>query len=237
MKKINYFSNIGFQDGLEFESYLPSDYILPPKKWIGEQEKNALYTKCPAWKEWGKNTWIMYQQFDIEFEYISAEKRIISNLVEQQSFDNYFWVHPDWLDGEHPSIQLKDIYIYWTKEKDVWVEQIPHPLLSRYGLEVIPGTFPISVWQRPLLFGFNILDYDVNIKIPRGTPLYYIRFYSRKNDSLFSLNRETIPKEVMESQKQVVRLKDYDRFASWNLIQQRLKKEESSCPFDFLWKK
>ena len=48
----------------------------------------------------------------------------------------------------------------------------------------------------------------------------------KKGDSLFSLNRETVPKEVMESQKQNIRLKDYDRFASWDLIQDRLKKEE-----------
>ena len=93
------------------------------------------------------------------------------------------------MDGEHPTIQLRDTYLFWTKNKDVWIEQIPHPLISRYGIEIIPGTFPISVWQRPVVCGFNILDYDVNIKIARGTPLYYIRFYSKKGDSLFSLNR------------------------------------------------
>ena len=132
---------------------------------------------------------------------------------------------------------MRDTYLFWTKNKDVWIEQIPHPLISRHGIEIISGTFPISVWQRPVVCGFNILDYDVNIKIARGTPLYYIRFYSKKGDSLFSLNRETVPKEVMESQKQNIRLKDYDRFASLDLIQDRLKKEDSSCPFNFLRRK
>ena len=235
MKKVNYFSTIGFSGDTD-EEYLPPDYIIHPKKWIGEQDRNYFHNKCPAWKEWGKNTWIVYQQFDLEFEYISEEKRIITNLT-QENFDNYFWLQEHWLDGEHPTIQLRDTYLFWTKNKDVWIEQIPHPLISRQGIEIIPGTFPISVWQRPVVCGFNILDYDVNIKIARGTPLYYIRFYSKKGDSLFSLNRETVPKEVMESQKQNIRLKDYDRFASWDLIQDRLKKEDSSCPFNFLWKK
>ena len=88
-----------------------------------------------------------------------------------------------------------------------------------------------------MVCGFNILDYDVNIKIPRGTPLYYVRFYSRKSDSLFSLNKETPSKKLLQSQKQHTRLKDYAPQDSWNLIQDRLKKEDSSCPFNFLWKK
>ena len=235
MKKINYFSTIGFNSEID-EEYLPPDYIIHPKKWIGEQGKNYFHNKCPAWKEWGKNTWIVYQQFDLEFEYISEERRIITNLT-QESFDTYFWLQKQWLDGEHPTIQLRDTYLFWTKEKDVWIEQIPHPLISRYGIEIIPGTFPISVWQRPVTTGFNILDYDVNIKLPRGTPLYYIKFYSKRSNSSFSLNRENIPKDVFISCKQHLRLKDYAPQESWNLIQQRLKKEESSCPFNFLKRK
>ena len=233
MKKVKYFSTIGFGGD---EEYLPPDYLIAPKKCISEQDKNHMYSKCPALKEWGKNTWIVYQPFDIEIEYISAEKKLIGNL-SQESFDNYIRLESCWLDGKHPNVQFNNFYLFWTKEKDVWVEQIPHPLISRQGIEVIPGTFPISVWQRPVVCGFNILDYDVNIKIPRGTPLYYVRFYSRKSDSLFSLNKETPSKKLLQSQKQHTRLKDYAPQDSWNLIQDRLKKEESSCPFNFLWKR
>ena len=200
MKKVNYFSTIGF-NGATNEEYLPPDYLIAPKKCISEQDKNHMYSKCPALKEWGKNTWIVYQPFDIEIEYVSAEKRLISNL-SQSAFDNYIHLASYWLDGKNPNVQFNDFYLFWTEEKDVWVEQIPHPLISRQGIEVIPGTFPISVWQRPVACGFNILDYDVNIKIPRGTPLYYIRFYSKRNDCLFSLNKETPPKKVIQSQKQ-----------------------------------
>jgi len=233
MKKVKYFSTIGFGGD---EEYLPPDYLIAPKKCIIEQDKNHMYSKCPALKEWGKNTWIVYQPFDIEIEYVSAEKRLIGNL-SQSAFDNYIHLASYWLDGKNPNVQFNDFYLFWTEEKDVWVEQIPHPLISRQGIEVIPGTFPISVWQRPVVCGFNILDYDVNIKIPRGTPLYYVRFYSRKSDSLFSLNKETPSKKLLQSQKQHTRLKDYAPQDSWNLIQDRLKKEDSSCPFNFLWKK
>ena len=234
MKKVNYFSTIGFDNGGYHEEYLPSDYIISPKKWIGEQGKDYFHNKCPAWKEWGKNTWIIYQPFDIEFEYVSEEKRIITNLT-QESFDTYFWLQKHWLDGELPTVQLVNPYLFWTNEKDVWVEQTAHPLISRYGLEVVPGTFPISVWQRPLLFGFKILDHDVNIKLPKGTPLYYIRFYSQKSDSLFDLEKKFPPEDVMRSQRQNTRLKQFDRFGSWDLIKERIK-EESKCPFNFLWK-
>ena len=233
MKKVNYFSTIGFGSN---DEYLPPDYLIPPEKRIVELDKKSMYGKCPALKEWNKNTWIVYQPFDIEIEYVSKDKRLIGNL-NQSAFDNYIRLESYWLDGKHPNVQFNNFYLFWTEEKDVWVEQIPHPLISRYGIEVIPGTFPISVWQRPVSFGFNILDYDVNIKIPKGTPLYYIRFYSKRSDSSFSLNRENIPKDVFISSKQHLRLKDYAPQDSWNLIQDRLKKEESSCPFNFLWKR
>jgi hypothetical protein len=45
---------------------------------------------------------------------------------------------------------------------------------------------------------------------------------------------------VLKRQLQSLWLKDWHKNFSWNLIKQRLRKEEETekkCPFDFLWKK
>ena len=236
MKKVKYFSTVGMHDNID-EEFLPPDYMIFPQKSQLELDTKSRYSKCPALKEWGKNTWIFYQPFDLEFKYISARQQVISNNLHTEVFNNYIYIEPSWLDGKNPNIQLNTVNYFWTDEKDVWIEQIPHPLISRYGIEVIPGTFPISVWHRPVVCGCDIIDHDVSIKIPRGTPLFYIRFYSQKSNSLFDLERKLPPEDFMLAEKQDTNLKKFTPFGSWDVIQDRLKKEESSCPFNFLRRK
>lgn len=237
MKKVYYLPTIGANDSFQKE-YFPEDYIPAPKKFSSGYDRNYSHAKCPAWKEWGKNIWVFYQPFDLGMIYKSETKYLETNLP-QEMFDEFFLQTPNWLDGELPEIQFRYGWCFWTKEKDVWIEQLPHFQICRFGIEPIPGTFPLSVWQRPINFGFKILDHDTNIWIPKGTPLFMVKLYSQRSDSNFLLEKKVPPEDVLEKQSQNLRLKEFDRYASWELIQNRLKKEqeESKCPFKFLWKK
>ena len=235
MKNVYYLPTIGEQEDFKKE-YLPPDYTPEPTKFGSKYDRNYSHAKGPAWSEWGKNTWIFYQPFDLGMLYKSTDKYLDTNLA-QPIFDEFFNLAPNWLDGELPEIQFNYGHALWTRDKDVWVEQIPHPLLSRYGLESIPGTYPLSVWQRPLGFGFKLLDLDTNLWIPKGTPLFMLRLDSQKSDSTFSLKKKAPPQDILDQYAQNARLKEFDKFASWSLIKDRLKKEDSKCPFDFLWKK
>ena len=134
----------------------------------------------------------------------------------------------NWLNGQYPEIQMKYAMSVWTKDKDVWIEQIPHPLLSRYGLELIPATFPISVWFRPMVIGVKMLDSD--IYLPKGTPLYYFRLYSKRSDSDFQLQQRDVPKDVWRQLEQNNKLREFTRFNAWDIIRERLSKE-GKCPF------
>ncbi|BCU98375.1 MAG: hypothetical protein CM15mV22_0070 [Eurybiavirus sp.] len=80
--------------------------------------------------------WVVKQPFDLGMKVDTKEKRINTDLT-QKAYDDYFHVGERWLEGEYPEIQFKLNYVFWTNEKDVWVEQIPHPLLSRQGFEVV----------------------------------------------------------------------------------------------------
>ena len=72
--------------------------------------------------------------------------RSLKTDMNQNAYEEYFHIGERWTEGEYPEVQMQYVHSFWTRDKDVWVEQIPHPLLSRYGLELVPATFPISVW-------------------------------------------------------------------------------------------
>lgn len=236
MKKVYYLPTIGSKDDFKKE-YFPPDYIPEPKKFGSKYDRNYDHAKCPAWSEWGKNVWVFHQPFDIGMCYRSETKYLETNLA-QELFDEFFMLSPRWLNGEYPEIQYNYGHALWTREKDVWVEQMPHPLLARYGLEAVPGTFPLSVWHRPVTFGFKLLDLDTNLWIPKGTPLFMLRLYSQRSDSTFSLQKKEPPQDILDEYSRNLRLKEFDKFASWDIIKNRVKKEEESkCPFSFLWKK
>ena len=182
----------------------------------------------------------MRQSFPLGMIYKSTEQKIETN-ISQDNFDAYFMLGDGWLDGQHPEVQFKQGYCFWTEDTDVWLEQFQHPDLARLGLDTVSGAFPISVWQRPINLGFTIKTYDQHIWLEKGSPLCYVRFSSqRTRDVKFTLEKRSIPKEVLKRQYQSLWLKDWHKNFSWNLIKDRLKREEEEekkCPFDFLWKR
>ena len=220
--------------------FFPEDYFEEPTPALKEYDPDYRHSKCPAFKEYYKNTWVMKQCFPLGMLYKSADQYLETNLG-QDVFDEYFMVGDGWLDGTHPEVQFKQGYCFWTEDSDVWIEQFQHPEMTRKGLDVVSGTFPISVWQRPINLGFTIKTYDKNIWLEKGSPLCYVRFSSqRTRDVKFTLEKRSIPKEVLKRQLQSLWLKDWHKNFSWNLIKQRLRKEEeqeNKCPFDFLWKR
>ena len=100
----------------------------------------------------------------------------------------------------------------------------------------MPGTFPISVWFRPLVVGVKLLDFDTNLWIPKGTPLYYIRLCSKKSNSEFKIEYQEPPEDRKKEQSRHNLLRKFSAFDAWNVIQDRVEKE-SKCPFSGLWKR
>ena len=207
------------------ESQLPSEFYEPPQPYKTGYDMRYDHAKCPAWKKWTDNTWVVTQPFDLGFKI--KEDRIESSLT-QEAYDDYFQVGENWLSGTYPEIQMKYAMSIWTEDKDVWIEQIPHPLLSRYGLELVPATFPISVWYRPMVVGVKVLDND--IYLPKGTPLYYFRLYSQRSDSNFKLEKRDVPEKLIKQLDETYTLRKFTKFNAWDIIKGRVSRE-GKCPF------
>ena len=228
MKKAYWSYSIGTRDKTKF----PSDWYEEPKQFRSGYDSRYLHAKCPAWKKWGDNTWLVTQPFDLKFKVITnavyEENKFIESNLLPPVHEDYFILGNQWLAGEYPEIQMKYVMNVWTKDKDVWIEQVPHPLLSRYGLELIPATFPISVWFRPMVVGVKVLDTEIDL--PKGTPLYYFRLYSKKSDSNFKLEQIEVPEYLNRQVAESKKLRDYTSFDAWDVIKKRLSKE-GKCPF------
>ena len=227
MKKVFWDYNIGNDCTNERDTKFPDDFHATPKKFRGGYGTGYDHTKCPAWKKSTDNCWVVKQPFDVGIKVDTKEERVNTDL-SQDAYDQYFHVGENWLGGEYPEIQFKLNYMFWTNEKDVWVEQIPHPLLSRLGFELIPGTFPISEWHRPLVVGLKVLDTDINLMIKKNTPLYYFRLYSKKSDPDFIIEQKQPPEAWHRSNQQENLLRKFAPFKSWDVIKQRV--SSGKCP-------
>ena len=223
MKKVYW--NYWFGD--DHEAKLPDEFMKTPKKFRAGYDPEYDHSKCPAWKEYTENMWVVEQPFDLGMKVDTKEKRINTDLT-QKAYDDYFHVGERWLEGEYPEIQFKLNYVFWTNEKDVWVEQIPHPLLSRQGFELVPGTFPISYWHRPVVVGLKILDTDVNLRLRRGTPLYYLKLRGGN----FMLEQKEIPEDWHKLNKQTSVLRNFAPFKAGEVMRSRVR--EGKCPIK--WK-
>ena len=227
MKKVYWGYSID-DDGNQF----PDDFIEVPKKFRSGYDSRYDHSKCPAWKKWTENCWTVTQPFTVGMRCDTKAGKLGTDLT-QKAYNQYFHLGENWLKGQYPEIQMKYSMLLWTKEKDVWVEQIPHPLLSRAGFELIPATFPISVWHRPLVVGIKILDVNQNLQLTRGTPLYYFKLYSKHGDPDFILERRDPPAEWHRLQRQQNLLREFAPFKAWDIITQRLSNKERNwkCPF------
>ena len=200
-KKIFYNYVVGgsekaFADETELD-FWADDYFEPPTPALKDYPTTYRHYQCPAFKEYYKNTWVMRQSFPLGMIYKSTEQKIETN-ISQDNFDAYFMLGNGWLDGEHPEVQFKQGYCFWTEDTDVWLEQFQHPDLARLGLDTVSGAFPISVWQRPINLGFTIKTYDQHIWLEKGSPLCYVRFSSqRTRDVKFTLEKRSIPKDCL----------------------------------------
>ena len=116
-------------------------------------------------------------------------------------------------------------WFFWTKHKDVWIEQLAPPQLSRKGIEVVQGTFPISSWFRPITIGIKLLDND--IYLPKGTPISLIRFPCKTS---VQLEQRDPPEKLMSQLADQNSLRMFTQFKTWDIIMKRNKKERR-CPF------
>jgi hypothetical protein len=208
---------------------LPNDFVEVITKSILNNNEKYEHFNCPAFKEWNKNTWIVHQPFDLKFKF-DKEIGKIYHIPQGEPDKNYFLIHDSYKEVDYPEIQYKYHFLFWTKAKNIWIELYPHPELTRLGLDLITATFPISSWIRPISLAFKLINHESLINIPKGFPLYYIKFVNKNNfDCKINLEqKEKVPYDILNRFEKESNIKIYAPNKSWNFLINRL---TSKCPF------
>jgi hypothetical protein len=168
---------------------LPEDYFIEPKRYTADYDSGYQHSRCPAWKEYYKNTFTLYQQFPLKIKYDSDAKFLNTNLLLQDSFDR------------------------------------------------VSGTFPLSVWERPLNLGVLLRKPDEEISLDRGTALCNVRFTKNNHkDIMVKLSKKDVPGDIYKKISQNNEIKKWHSFGSWDLIKKRIdRSEKGKCPFSMFW--
>jgi len=234
MKKIYYAPFMeGYQFGWEHplfeeEVYIPIQSYLSYYK---EYHEKHTYWKCPAWKHYWKNSFVIFSQMDMTITYDKD-----TGVVDQWSYD---FINVD--EGKSPPTlmkpptpyngvlvgQMHQHFVFWSKEKtrDTWVEIVSPPSFAEKGIEIISAEYPFNRWPRMILSACRFNNEVTNIS--RGEPIGVIRF--RSYDTTFSLERKDAPDKLRVKSHNLARVKNFLPNKSWEII------KENKCPMRKFW--
>jgi len=243
------------QTDLNHPLHIPEYYIKPVSyiEYAKKEHKDHSYWKCPAWQHYWGNTYVVFNQLDISFKWQKKDGLIYESSFDRHKHLDYIHIQEGTIGTYNTSefsqgnksyaykdylvIQWAQSLMVWPQKqnKNLWVEMVPFPTLHHQtGMELITAEFPLGRWYRSINGAYRCWSEDVNV--PRGTPLYCLRFRGGK-DNLYKMERSPSikpPKEVRRLFRLNHAVKSWLPFKSWNLIKDDV--EEKKCPFNFLFK-
>lgn len=140
------------------------------KQIVGSRSKTTNFLKCPAFMEYYKNTYLIRCPVDCCISFGDT----VSMTPDIGLFNAY---HTNEIDT-FSFYQLQINYTFYSKS-DIEMEILPLNFNPKLAIGVIPGSFNISKWIRPVSFGFEVYDKTTPLVFKRGEPLYYVRFRSK----------------------------------------------------------
>ena len=232
MKKIYYAPfmenyQFGWEHPLfEEEVYIP---IQPYLSYYKTYHEKHTYWKCPAWKHYWKNAFVIFSQMDMNIKYnkttgVVDENTFVHINVDEGSSENVV-MRPGVSTPSYNGVlvgQIHQHFLLWSKErtKDIWVEIVAPPNFANKGIEIISAEYPFNRWPRMIISACRFNNEVTNIS--RGEPIGILRFKS--HDTTFSLERKQAPDRLKAKSYNLARIKDFLPGKSWEII------KEKKCP-------
>ena len=186
---------------------------VPALKYISTLKEVPLYIKCPAFTDFYKNAFIIQSPFNLEIEYNEQENNYIF-----KEFDSWL-VNKSVTNRDHETSKVNSLItmppelIFWS-DSSVRIEILPciFDTETEVGrkIKIIPGTFEIGKWYRPIDFTFEIHKKEFPLKIKRGDPILCVRFFPETGDKVI-LERTYIDKHIITLAAQMTTIKMVNR--------------------------
>lgn len=233
-----------YADGVHLAMFEPE----PAFREIAGARKNTNHILCPAVQDFFKNTFIVRSPVDITFNF-KDDGEVYVDEFGQDFFDTFVILR--YRNGDEVLSFSMEFYYLFMCEDDVMIEQMPacmHDNDFTRNCNIIPGTFNISKWIRPVTVSIELKPFkgQKSVKIKRGDALYYVKFKPKKDDKV-SLTRIDYTEDIEDVIRTCTTLK---LLTPGNTLQQnyevakgylqaakhRLFGKKSKCPFHF-WSK
>lgn len=152
---------------------------------------DGMYGKCYAFLDYFKNVYAICAPVDMELV-INEHGAVVETKLGGNSAALRGLIQFRSTPDASTNILLTISYQYtFFSPAEVMIEQLPPFMdytLMMQGVTVIPGTYDISKWVRPIEVPLEIAQGVRSVVIPAGAPLTYVRFMP-KDGSTVELNR------------------------------------------------
>ena len=225
---------------LNYYGWSELTYFEPEKLETWKDSTNG-FMKCPAFLNYNSQTWVLKSWIDVELTWDANNGVLNSNLPFEQHQSMIRLHSADFTIGvDRPIVAINCSYLF-VADKTTLVEFLPPYNHDVTEMRLMPGSFNISGWQRPIMPTFEMLTDKLTIK--RGQPLAYIRFRSEDLKDSFKLEKLDRTPELEHLVRSCVSVKSYQKTLSWQIAQSGWNKLrpksffKKTCPFKWLFKK
>lgn len=174
------------------------------------------FMKCPAFVKHVDQTWIIRCTVDIDLSWDPINKVLSSNLP-QLAHEAMVRIHWGDFDPEtdRPIVAINSSMVFFADE-EVWIDFLPPYNHIDPKWRLMPGSFNICNWQRPIVPTFEMLDNTLSLR--RGQPLAYVKFRSRDPQDLYQLIKHERTEELDHLVNSTVSVKNYQPNLSWKVV-------------------
>lgn len=163
------------------------------KEWLRAKEPTLIYNKilersstktirlpqCPGFKDYTTNLFGLHSLYDYELKIIE-NSQVVSNIYDQEFFNSHVVIRS----AEDKCLSFAQTFLFFTEENilklSVGIQPFFEENLISERCMVIPGTYDIGKWFRPLDFAFYLKkDYDC-FEIKENDIFQYIKFHTDK---------------------------------------------------------
>lgn len=178
-------------------------------------ESTSRFKECPAFLAYVNNTFVLRSLIDLELTWDKTNQILSSNLPQPQH-DLMVRVHYNDFDiqKDNPIVAISSAFVF-VADKPVYVEFLPPFNDIDPTWRLVPGSFNINSWTRPVLPTVELLSDKITIK--RGQPLSYIRFRSENLRENFSLERIPRTSELENAVDGCLSVKNFAPNLSWKI--------------------
>jgi len=174
------------------------------------------FMECPAFVKYNDQTWVIKSLVDIKLRWDPINMVLDSNLptLAHEAMVKVHWGDFD-PNTDNPIVAINTATLFLA-DQEVWCDFLPPYNHIDPDWRLMPGSFNICNWQRPVVPTFEMLNNEITVK--RGQPLAYIRFRSCNPQDVFKLVKKERTAELDHLVNSSVTVKSYMKKISWKIV-------------------